>query len=665
MKKEELQDPEDSGDCKQHTSQSDQAEFDNYFGLNARLNFFDRYKWLTNQTKIAGNDLVLGQEEESLELPGYRKSLGSLCPVSNNRNHLLPQLQVGKLSPPPCPALSLDDCLSSPSGMLSPLVSENKIKPPRSNSRSNTPSSGLCTSSIPSSGLLSPLSGKTSRSFHPTHDTSKKNKVYRYHANISPSGSRNASPCPSRASSPLPLESASHNSAHDHSRSLPVLRIKRGQPDKNITHGENDLIDDDDHDTCSTVSDGNLSYNSYHSRSSRDSNHSHLSYSSGKERTRFPVESIIGEDESIATITEGKKSPRTRFLLSCIQENINPRPSLLLRNNFSKKLDLHHKGMSNEFAKSLAKSLKELPFIESLNLADNRLTDEGLTPLLLQLSNLSSLNELNLSQNKVGKNAANALYDYLSSANCSLSSLILKQADIDDYESIRLIRSLFLNDGSLIDLDLSQNEIGKHENYLSTHHNNNHHHQQQHSHHHHHHHHHQNHHRKEKENTVATHFHSRSEEVHKHHHQRLHHQQDSHDYHHHENQKKGNESDFVDFKNGSYALGSFLQSSDCKLIRLNLQWNMIRLDGGINLCQSLGFNNSLIFLDLSYNSLGSQGGIAIGSSLLRNNCLETLILSYNSIDAIGCITIIAGIVENRTLNKLMLDGNPIGDQVGV
>jgi hypothetical protein len=658
MKNEELElhSAEDDSEVnqQQHSSEAGQVEFDNYFGSNARLNFFDRYKWLANQTKIAGNEFV-DEQKELVEV-----TLDDGCSANKVDRHL-PRLQIKKLSPKLSqsllPPLSVDGYLSSPTGViLSPLETENQIKPPRTNSRSTTPSDSLFSSSNTLSIHLSPLPVVASRSFLPNQDSNKKKKIYKYTTNSSPSGSRSTSPCPSRASSPLPVESGSSHSSHKQhcspSQRLPELQIRKKQHGVRSSYsprGANNKeaqhlveIDDDCNDNCSIDSHGNLSYNSYHSRASRDSHHSHcFSHRNGRELTPLNVGQIIGEDESIASLTEGKKSPRTRFLLSCIQENINPRPSLLLRNNFSKELDLHHKGMSNEFAKSLSKSLKELPSIESLNLADNRLTDEGLTPLLLQLSNLSSLGELNLSQNKIGKNSANALYEYLSSANCSLSSLILTQADIDDYECTRLIHSLFLNDGSLIDLDLSKNEIGKRETYLSAHHN---------------HHNHQHHHKDKERNTP----HFACTDVTQEHYQRSRHPQDSH---HHKIYRNEDNFNSDEFKNGSYALGSFLASLDCKLLRLNLQWNMIRLDGGISLCQSLALNNSLIFLDLSYNSLGSQGGIAIGSSLLKNCCLETLNLSYNSIDAIGCITIIAGIVENRTLKKLILDGNPIGDQV--
>ena len=39
-----------------------------------------------------------------------------------------------------------------------------------------------------------------------------------------------------------------------------------------------------------------------------------------------------------------------------------------------------------------------------------------------------------------------------------------------------------------------------------------------------------------------------------------------------------------------------------------LGWNMIRLDGAADLCNSLKVNTTLTYLDLSFNALGSIGG---------------------------------------------------------
>jgi Ran GTPase-activating protein (RanGAP) involved in mRNA processing and transport len=119
----------------------------------------------------------------------------------------------------------------------------------------------------------------------------------------------------------------------------------------------------------------------------------------------------------------------------------------------------------------------------------------------------------------------------------------------------------------------------------------------------------------------------------------------------------------ADIITGSEAVADLLRSKACNLTKLQLQWNMIRLDGAVDLASSLAINNTLTYLDLSFNSLSTDGGMVLGVSLLKNKTLQTLVLSNNSIDSKACFTICAGIIENRNLKRVILDGNPIGIQV--
>eukprot|EP01035_Chromulina_nebulosa_P018901 gene18901-24701_t len=86
-------------------------------------------------------------------------------------------------------------------------------------------------------------------------------------------------------------------------------------------------------------------------------------------------------------------------------------------------------------------------------------------------------------------------------------------------------------------------------------------------------------------------------------------------------------------KTGSDAIAEYLSDPSCRLRSLKLNWNMIRLQGGLALATSLSYNQTLTYLDLSYNSLGREGSIAL----------------------------IAGILENKSLKKVTFDGNPIGE----
>ena len=190
-----------------------------------------------------------------------------------------------------------------------------------------------------------------------------------------------------------------------------------------------------------------------------------------------------------------------------------------------------------------------------------------------------------MSQNVIGPVSAACLFEYLISPTCPLERLILKSADVDDFECENFVKAIREN-RSLIELDLSSNLIGKAENL----------------------------------NTVMP-----------------------------------------ELTTGAEALADLLRMPECKIKTLRLDWNMIRLDGAIDLANSISSNQTLTFLDLSYNSLATGGGITLGVSLLANTTLETLILQNNNLDSVACFTICAGIIENRGLKKVALDGNPIGD----
>lgn len=101
----------------------------------------------------------------------------------------------------------------------------------------------------------------------------------------------------------------------------------------------------------------------------------------------------------------------------------------------------------------------DLPDVESIDISDNVLTDLSLVPFLEAISTITSLKELNLSSNTVGPKAAKAISTYLSSLTCPLRRLVLKNADVDDYECERFITSIKDND-RLIEIDLSGNKIG-------------------------------------------------------------------------------------------------------------------------------------------------------------------------------------------------------------
>ena len=116
------------------------------------------------------------------------------------------------------------------------------------------------------------------------------------------------------------------------------------------------------------------------------------------------------------------------------------------------------------------------------------------------------------------------------------------------------------------------------------------------------------------------------------------------------------------FRSAGDALAAYIRSPECKLEKLDVSWNMFRLEGAITLSRSLAVNSTLTYLDLSYNALGHDGGEALGDAILDNRTLRTLLIAHNSLDSTACFTICAGVLENLALRKVCLDGNPIGER---
>ena len=159
---------------------------------------------------------------------------------------------------------------------------------------------------------------------------------------------------------------------------------------------------------------------------------------------------------------EVQLSPRSNYIDSCIRQKLNPRLSLILRKNFTKVLSLQHHGIGDDMAVLLSQAISGIPYIQSLNIADNNLTDKGLGPVVEAATGMKDLIDLNLSFNTIGPNAASCLSSYLSRPDCPLKRLVLRRADVDDGECERFVTALLTN-RHLTELDLSENLLGSSE----------------------------------------------------------------------------------------------------------------------------------------------------------------------------------------------------------
>jgi hypothetical protein len=184
--------------------------------------------------------------------------------------------------------------------------------------------------------------------------------------------------------------------------------------------------------------------------------------------------SVISSLESISS-NEPLISPRTKYISGCIRDGLKPFPNLILRRNIVNNINLSHYLMGDKMGKVLAECLEDLPFVESIDLNDNNLTDESLKHLLAALVNIQSLHTLDLSRNKIDGESSDALAEYVSRADCPLKVLKLQCADVDDEECDGFVQCLTTNKVSyivivlnlkltisqvLLELDMSYNLLG-------------------------------------------------------------------------------------------------------------------------------------------------------------------------------------------------------------
>lgn len=156
-------------------------------------------------------------------------------------------------------------------------------------------------------------------------------------------------------------------------------------------------------------------------------------------------------------------SPRSIFLAGCVRYGLPPRSIAMLRKRISPVMNLAHMSIGNQTAILLAEAMDRMPYLQTLNLADNNLDDTGLSAIIRCVSKHSTLEVLDISQNTISFGAAKELGSYVGSENCFLKSLRLSSAGIDDKECAAFVKVLMKN-RMLKELDLSKNLLGKDEN---------------------------------------------------------------------------------------------------------------------------------------------------------------------------------------------------------
>jgi len=110
-----------------------------------------------------------------------------------------------------------------------------------------------------------------------------------------------------------------------------------------------------------------------------------------------------------------------------------------LLQTLTKELNLQHYAMGDKMGIVLAESISGLPYIQSVNIADNQLTDESLGPIMNAVMSIPNMLMLDVSENVTGPIFADLLAKYLKMPTCSLLKLSLRHADVDDFECQRQV----------------------------------------------------------------------------------------------------------------------------------------------------------------------------------------------------------------------------------
>lgn len=152
-------------------------------------------------------------------------------------------------------------------------------------------------------------------------------------------------------------------------------------------------------------------------------------------------------------------TPRTLYLRSISKRKLLPLPLILRDPKHPFALNLNSRGLGDERMMPVIDVIDRLPSIQTVDFADNRLTDVTLMPLAIKLQRMRSLTYLDLSFNKMDDSSA-TIMDYLRDERCQLRTLLLHGADVDDNECGNLCRAIAHNK-SLRSLGLAKNLIGK------------------------------------------------------------------------------------------------------------------------------------------------------------------------------------------------------------
>lgn len=155
------------------------------------------------------------------------------------------------------------------------------------------------------------------------------------------------------------------------------------------------------------------------------------------------------------------RSPRFMYMREVQKGHLLPLPLTVRNTKNPRGIFLAGKGLGDARILPIVMVADTLPAVETIDLSDNRMTDLSIMPLTLKLAALTTLMHLDLSFNKMDE-SSESIMKYISSKDCTLRTLKLNGADVDDYECCNLCDAMIEN-RSIETLCLSKNFLGRDE----------------------------------------------------------------------------------------------------------------------------------------------------------------------------------------------------------
>lgn len=155
------------------------------------------------------------------------------------------------------------------------------------------------------------------------------------------------------------------------------------------------------------------------------------------------------------------RSPRFMYMREVQKGHLLPLPLTVRNTKNPRGIFLAGKGLGDARVLPIVMVADTLPAVETIDLSDNRMTDLSIMPLTLKLPALTTLMHLDLSFNKMDE-SSESIMKYISSKDCTLRTLKLNGADVDDYECCNLCDAMIEN-RSIETLCLSKNFLGRDE----------------------------------------------------------------------------------------------------------------------------------------------------------------------------------------------------------